>query len=1144
MWTSLLSVVLVINELMASNAGEFLSPAINFDSWIELYNPSDQTINLSGMYLSDDENNLTKWQMPQTIGYVPAKGYKVIWLGSNDIVDTQASFKLNCDGGNIILCDRNENIITIVTYPKALSHTAYARITDGGDEWGWTANPTPEATNTTSTFATERLAPPVVNIGSKLFTGTLNINVEIPEGTTLLYTTDGSVPTAQQGTDGIKQSGTSLKSTTGTFTIKKTSNYVFRLFKEGFLPSVPVTRSYIQNDNGYTIPVISIVGNETYFSDPKIGIDCDGDGTNGKPGNGQDYPRNYNMDWDRPVNFSYISPTDGMLFNQDVNISVSGGWTRSINPRSMKLKSNKVFDGLNHLDYTFFPQKPYNRNKVLLLRNGGNDVWNNRARFTDVALTTVIQRSGIDLDVQSFVQVAEYINGKFKGIVNLREPNNDKFVYANFGYDDEEIDMFENKKFKNGTDEAFEHLCLLAEHVNESGTYDEIRNLLDIDEFCNYMATELFLGNDDWPENNVKAYRNQNDGRFRFICFDLDYAFNPWNRDSFRKVLDEHDDVKMVKLFINLLNNDEFRRQFIDTFCLIGGSVFERVRAIAIVDELAESMRPMSQIDGLVPDNAANKIKDKLPSRLDDTMTRLLQYGPMRLSNAKKQNVILSTDTEGAYLYVNGIEVPYASFNGRLIAPVTLEAKAPVGYSFTGWKKGASATNQIVKINDKWKYYDKGEAASNWYASDFNDNNWSSGEAPLGYSMTGVKTTVSYGSDANRKNPTTYFRKSITLPSTPTRSDVFLLNYQVDDGFIVYVNGKEAGRYNMPSGNVTFNSFSRTYASDTPLTGTLEISSSLFKNGKNIIAVEIHNNSYTSSDQFWAAELFTTLGSSSEGFISTGSILDLPSDNAVSLVACFTPLSNEERQVQGITPVCINEVSAANGIYINEYFKRNDWVELYNITATDINVEGMYLSDNLTKPKKFQITGGEGITTVIPAHDYLIVWCDKLEPLTQLHADFKLAAEGGDVVLTAKDESWSNQLTYAQMNADQTVGCYPDGAADVIVMNVPTIARANITSSYSTVVPQSDTGIHDIMANATEALSIHYAMGSLTISNAVSDELQVRITNLAGQTVATLPAYLSGGYAEISVEQLRPGVYIANVIDRQGHKATCKFIKR
>ena len=1134
MWSSLLSVVLVINELMASNVGEFLSPAINFDSWIELYNPGDEAVNIGGMYLSNDTDNPTLWQIPNDIGFITAKGFKVIWLGSNDIKSNQAPFRLDCDGGIIYLSDKSGSLITSVNYPEALSHTAWARKTDNGNDWGWTAQATPGATNATAVFADKRLPAPVVQQGSQLFNNSLTVKVEIPEGTTLRYTTDCSTPTS-----------TSKTSSSGQFNIDKTTNFVFRLFQDGYLPSVPVTRSYIHNDNKYTIPVISIVGNETYFSDPKIGIDCDGDGTNGKTGNGQNSPRNYNMDWDRPVNFSYISPTEGMLFNQDVNISVSGGWTRSINPRSMKLKSNKVFDGLNHLDYTFFPQKPYNRNKVLLLRNGGNDVWNYQARFTDVALTTVIQRSGIDLDVQSFVQVAEYINGKFKGIVNLREPNNDKFVYANYGYDDEEIDMFENKTFRNGNNEAFERLCYLGEHINENdGTYNEIRNLIDVDEFCNYMASEIYIGNDDWPENNVKAYRSQNDGRFRFVCYDLDFAFNRRGRNNFRKVLNEYDNVKMVKLFINLLRNDEFRRRFIDTFCIMGGSVFERDRTIAIIDELAKTMRPMSLLDGLVPDNAAKAIKEKIPSRLDDMMNRLQQYDPIQLSGVKKQNVILSTDTEGANLYINGIEVPYASFNGRLFAPVTLEAKAPAGYIFTGWKKGTSASNQIVKIDDTWKYYDKGEAASNWYASDFNDNSWSSGEAPLGYKMTGVKTTVGYGSDANRKNPTTYFRKSITLPSTPTRSDVFLLNYQVDDGFIVYVNGKEAGRYNMRDGNINFDSFSVSYAGDTPLTGTLELSSSLFKSGSNVIAVEIHNNSYTSSDQFWAAELFTTLGSSSEGFISTESMMDLPSDNALSLVACFTPLSNDERQAQGITPVCINEVSAANGIYVNEYFKRNDWVELYNTTDNEIDVEGMYLSDNLTKPKKYQITGGEGISTVIPAHDYLVVWCDKLEPLTQIHADFKLAAEGGDVVLTAKDESWSNQLNYAQMNANQTVGRYPDGATDVIVMNVPTIARANITSSYVTVVPQSDTGIHDIMADATETLSIRYAMGSLTINSTISDELQVRITNIAGQTVATLPAHLSGGYAEISVEQLRTGVYIANVMDRQGHKATCKFIKR
>ena len=196
MLSSILAIVITINELMASNAGVVMSPATNFDSWIELYNPSEQEVNLAGMYLSNDAEHLTRWQMPEDIGTVPAKGYKVVWLGSDEILSNQAPFKLDCDGGTICLSDKNGQLITSVEYPKAMSRTAWARTTDGGDTWGWTDTPTPEASNQTSVFASERLEAPVVNIGSMLFHGTLNVEVEIPEGTTLMYTTDGSVPTA------------------------------------------------------------------------------------------------------------------------------------------------------------------------------------------------------------------------------------------------------------------------------------------------------------------------------------------------------------------------------------------------------------------------------------------------------------------------------------------------------------------------------------------------------------------------------------------------------------------------------------------------------------------------------------------------------------------------------------------------------------------------------------------------------------------------------------------------------------------------------------------------------------------------------------------------------------------------------------
>ena len=1088
---------IIINEVMASNVGSVMSPAFNFDGWIELYNPSGQAINLKGMILSDGYGN--RWEMPNDIGDVPAKGFKVMWLGSHDIElgpdaiavgQKQAPFKLDCDGGTISLSNAEGTLITSMTYPEAKSRTSYARTTDGGNDWSWTASPTPGATNATSAFATKRLDPPEVNQGSQLFTERLTISVDIPEGTTLMYTTDGTVPTVATTVPNVS----ARESKDGQFTISTTTNYVFRLFRDGYLPSVPVTRSYIKTNDTYTIPIISIVGDEKYFSDPKTGIDCDGDGTNGKTGNGQDQPRNYNMPWDRPVNFSYISPTEGMLYNQDANISISGGWTRSASPRSMKLKSNKAFDGQNRFDYAFFPQKPYIRSKTLLIRNGGNDVWENHGRFTDPALTTIIQRSGIDLDVQSFVQVVEYINGRRRGVLNLREPNNDKFVYANWGYDDEDIDMFENSEFTNGNDAVYRHLCQLSEHINDEGVYDEVKTLLDIDEFTNYMATELFLGNDDWPDNNVKGYRSQQDGRFRFVCYDLDYSFNKWNHRI--SSLNDYTDVAMVKLFLNLLKHDEYRKKFIDTFCIVGGSVFERQRATAIVDELADAMRPMSQYDGYLPDNAANKIKSQLQIRLVNAINQLQQFAPMKLSNARKQNVQFYADTEGATLLLNGINVPYAAFNGRLFAPVTLEAKAPTGYKFAGWKKSSNTSVSLIKRTDSWKYYDKGEAASGWKNANFDDSRWTSGYAPLGYAMSGISTTIGYGPNANQKYITTYFRKNITLNSTPTAKDAFMLDYEVDDGFVIYVNGTEAARVNMNSGTIGFDTTSQTYADSTPMTGTIELPTSLFHSGTNVIAVEVHNTSRTSSDLFWAAALQATVSTAAEEIVSTEAVLELPDDATIALTACFDPLTDAETTAMGITPVRINEVSADDGIYVNDYFKRKDWVELYNTTSEPIDVEGMFLIKGSKNPKKYEIT--KGVTTantIIPAHGYLIIWCDKEAPLVQLHATFGLDNDGDELRLMAADESWTDLFTFPAHKSDQTVGRYPDGASDIFVMNVPTIAKANIRTTYAEPVINvtNPDGVNDIMAEQENSSSEHiYNLKGQVVKGALAPGIYIK----------------------------------------------------
>jgi len=153
----------------------------------------------------------------------------------------------------------------------------------------------------------------------------------------------------------------------------------------------------------------------------------------------------------------------------------------------------------------------------------------------------------------------------------------------------------------------------------------------------------------------------------------------------------------------------------------------------------------------------------------------------------------------------------------------------------------------------------------------------------------------------------------------------------------------------------------------------------------------------------------------------------------------------------------------------------------------------MYLTDNPDKPKKYQISKeSTNANTVIPAHGFLVVWCDKLETKEQLHASFKLASEGDELQLMAADGSWTDSFVYNSMNSDQTVGRYPDGSSNVVTMNVPTIAKANIAGSYSNEVPQpAPTGINEVTDEPRSA----------------------KIYNLQGQTVQGA---------------LSPGVYIQN----------------
>ena len=864
---------LVINEIMPANIDMFMDPSYNYGSWIEVFNGTDQDIDLAGYYLSDDPSNPTLCPLGNTSRIVKAGRFLTLWFGhKDDYCQQQIEYSLDSDGGDVILSDSKGQPVSSVKYPVSLARISWARTSDGGSEWGYTGNPTPGKSNSDSQFASDQIPAPEVSVESKLFTGSFSFTVNIPDGATLYYTENGSLPIS---------SNKAAKTSEGSFSVSGTKVYRFRLYKEGLLPSPVVTRSYINTSNKYGVPIVSIVTDNNGLYSSAYGMWAKG--PHGKSGNGQSDLCNWNRDWDRSVNMEIFDTKGNLILSQEAEITPSGRYSRAYDPHPFKIKAKKKFGYENYFAFTPFSDKPYNKYQSLKFRSGGN---NYTTRLKDAALQEIILRSGLNVDCQSYQPVHHYVNGVYKGITNIREPNNKDYAYSNYGYDEDEVDCFKldhnngNGGFtlSEGSRESWDEWVKLSATASQDASYERICEIVDIDEFANYMAIEFYLANEDWPRNNIKAFRLSEGGRFRFVVFDLDHAFGAINQSTGLNPFNSFDNQEyypaengggyksaMVTIFHNMLKNDTFRKKFIDSYCIVAGSVFNTDRIKSIVNELSDRATKEMAFNNESPKNDADLILNTITADYRSTkISQLAGWSYAKLSSATKAQKTIKTDNANAILTLNGIEIPTSKFIGHLFLPATVKAIAPSGYKFIGWKK-----NNVIVTND---------------------------------------------------------------------------------------------------------------------------------------------TEYTMNNKF------------------------------ETLIACFEPDSI-------IRPVRINEVSASNDVFINEDFKKHDWIELYNTTSSSYDASGMFLSDKLSQPEKYVIPEG----SVIPANGHLIIWCDK-ESGTQLHASFKLDNKDENVVLlTARDHSWADTLTYKKHTGHQSVGLYPDGGNTSYVMNRPSIGKTNNLSSYDNI---------------------------------------------------------------------------------------------
>src|SRR6185436_12869230 len=166
-----------------------------------------------------------------------------------------------------------------------------------------------------------------------------------------------------------------------------------------------------------------------------------------------------------------------------------------------------------------------------------------------------------------------------------------------------------------------------------------------------------------------------------------------------------------------------------------------------------------------------------------------------------------------------------------------------ITWNFTVQDAPPSGPQTLVAYGSSWKYLDNGtNQGTAWRGTGFSDATWASGNAQLGYGDGDEVTVVSYGPRPNNKYITTYFRKTISVANASLYSS-YTLNVKRDDGIVVYINGVERFRSNMPTGTIGYTTVALTAASDDGATWqTATLPSASLVTGTNVIAVEIHQN--------------------------------------------------------------------------------------------------------------------------------------------------------------------------------------------------------------------------------------------------------------------------------------------------------------
>lgn len=739
---------LVINEIMANNRNSIKDDEGDFEDWIEIYNKGDTAINLEGFGLSKSSKQPFYWTFPDIT--IEPQSFIVIWASGKDKKDSEdglhTNFTLKNKDRYIILTAPDKRWNDIIILEPMGENISYGRLPDGSSDFYGFDEGTPGEPNEGETLtkgpSTERLEKTIFSHIGGFYTEGFDLSLEtVNAGARIYYTLDGSIPTEKSR---LYTSPISILPNDEEATVIRA-----RAYKEGYPKSEVITHSYFISKsiyNSYNTPVISIVTDPDNLYDYRQGIYIPGRVFDRWRENNPDSvitgaaPANYNQrgkEWEREASVELFETDGRRSMAQNIGIRIHGGYSRSNSLKSLSLFARDNYDENAYFYYDFFKDQVNEKYSKILLRTSATD--SKYSFFRDAFMQSLAREIGV-LDTQRYRPCIVYINGDYFGIHNIREAYDKDYINNHYGINPEDVVMIKNPTGVAGVEihEGFPgddmHYNRIITFLKDKGIktdydYSYVKTLMDIDNFIEYNILQIYCDNRDWPGNNVLIWRkrtkhyepdapNGHDGRWRWVLYDLDYGFGLYQgeeaakNNSLERAVEKNgpdwpNPPWSTFLLRSLLENDEFKNQFINTFADRINTIFKPESVIERIENMKNIYYPNVEkhilrwnLHGRKVENWLNEI-EKMKRFALDRPGYVIQHIIECFNLKGTANIKINADSGGIVrinsLTLKSLDVPWEGLYFKGI-PITIEAIPEPGYVFAGWE-GIDELHQTVTIN-------------------------------------------------------------------------------------------------------------------------------------------------------------------------------------------------------------------------------------------------------------------------------------------------------------------------------------------------------------------------------------------------------------------------------------------------------------